>query len=91
LGTAKVNSGVWTPKKSTDGTLNDKLSASGTFALTGSAGSSGVFFGWFDGDQAGGRETSLAHDPQMLRNVVLGRVQPLGDFGDTQRFFEQKT
>jgi hypothetical protein len=38
-------------------TLNDKLSASGTFALTASAGSSGVFFGWFNSDA--GRESSL--------------------------------
>lgn len=38
-------------------TLNDKLSASGTFSLTGAAGSSGVFFGWFDSQQptGGGR------------------------------------
>ena len=34
-------------------TLNDKLTASGTFALTGTTGSSGVFFGWFKGDQPG--------------------------------------
>src|SRR5437773_7853186 len=40
-------------------TLSDKLTASGSFALTASSGSSGVFFGWFNGDQAGGRETSL--------------------------------
>jgi hypothetical protein len=38
-------------------TLNDRLSASGTFALTDSAGSSGVFFGWFNCDA--GRESSL--------------------------------
>jgi len=29
-------------------TLNDRLEASGTFALVKSSGSSGVFFGWFD-------------------------------------------
>jgi hypothetical protein len=38
-------------------TLHDRLSASGTFALTASAGSSGVFFGWFNSDA--GRESSL--------------------------------
>jgi hypothetical protein len=38
-------------------TLNDKLSASGVFALTESAGSSGVFFGWFNSDA--GRESNL--------------------------------
>jgi hypothetical protein len=35
-------------------TLGDKLTASGTFALTASSGSSGVFFGWFHPDQPGG-------------------------------------
>jgi hypothetical protein len=35
-------------------TLNDKLSASGTFALTATSGTSGVFFGWFHADQPGG-------------------------------------
>jgi hypothetical protein len=35
-------------------TLNDKLSASGTFALKGAAGSSGVFFGWFNSKQPSG-------------------------------------
>jgi len=38
-------------------TLNDKLSASGTFAITAPAGSAGVFFGWFDSTKppSGGR------------------------------------
>ena len=38
-------------------TLNDKLSASGTFALKGAGGGSGVFFGWFNSKQqtGGGR------------------------------------
>jgi hypothetical protein len=35
-------------------TLDDKLTASGTFALTGTAGSSGVFFGWFNSEQPDG-------------------------------------
>src|SRR5262249_10890956 len=35
-------------------TLKDKLGASGTFALKGAAGSSGVFFGWFNSNQATG-------------------------------------
>jgi hypothetical protein len=35
-------------------TLNDKLTASGTFALTASAGTTGVFFGWFHAQQPGG-------------------------------------
>jgi len=35
-------------------TLNDRLTASGTFALKGAAGSSGVFFGWFNSNQPTG-------------------------------------
>jgi hypothetical protein len=35
-------------------TLKDQLSASGTFALKGAAGSSGVFFGWFNSKQPSG-------------------------------------
>jgi hypothetical protein len=35
-------------------TLNDRLSASGAFALTASSASSGVFFGWFNAGQPGG-------------------------------------
>jgi hypothetical protein len=34
--------------------LDDKLTASGTFALKGAAGSSGVFFGWFNSEQPDG-------------------------------------
>jgi hypothetical protein len=34
-------------------TLNDKLTASGTFALTGTGRSSGIFFGWFNAEQPG--------------------------------------
>ena len=38
-------------------TLHDKLSASGTFAITAPGGSAGCFFGWFDGTKppSGGR------------------------------------
>jgi hypothetical protein len=35
-------------------TLNDKLTASGTFALRASAGTTGIFFGWFHSHQPGG-------------------------------------
>jgi hypothetical protein len=35
-------------------TLNDKLTASGTFALKGAAAGSGVFFGWFNSEQQDG-------------------------------------
>jgi hypothetical protein len=41
-------------------TLNDKLAASGTFALTASSGSSGAFFGWFKAEEpGGGRQNTL--------------------------------
>jgi hypothetical protein len=41
-------------------TLNDRLSASGTFALTASSGSSGAFFGWFNSKQPGnGRQSNM--------------------------------
>src|SRR6266542_742764 len=41
-------------------TLNDELSASGTFAITSSSGSSGAFFGWFKSDQPeAGRQNTL--------------------------------
>jgi hypothetical protein len=35
-------------------TLNDKLTASGTFALSASSAGSGMFFGWFNARQPGG-------------------------------------
>src|SRR5207244_7468063 len=41
-------------------TLHDKLKASGSFAITATAGSSGAFFGWFNGEQTGsGRRDTL--------------------------------
>jgi hypothetical protein len=41
-------------------TLNDSLSASGTFAITATSGSSGLFFGWFNaGNAEAGRQNSL--------------------------------
>ena len=41
-------------------TLSDKLHASGTFAITATAGSSGGFFGWFKAGEAdAGRQNSL--------------------------------
>jgi hypothetical protein len=40
--------------------LSDKLSASGTFAITATSGSSGAFFGWFSADYTGaGRRDTL--------------------------------
>jgi hypothetical protein len=41
-------------------TMNDKLHATGTIAITATAGSSGAFFGWFKADEAdAGRQNSL--------------------------------
>jgi hypothetical protein len=41
-------------------TLNDRLSAGGTFALTETRGSSGAFFGWFNSElTGGGRQSTL--------------------------------
>ena len=50
-------------------TLDDKLSASGTFALTKTSGSSGIFFGFFRAEQpgAGGRPDQLAGPGLGLR------------------------
>jgi hypothetical protein len=41
-------------------TLREKLSASGSFAITTTSGSSGAFFGWFNGERTGaGRRDTL--------------------------------
>jgi hypothetical protein len=41
-------------------TLHEKLSASGTFAITATSGSSGAFFGWFNAEHTGtGRRDTL--------------------------------
>jgi hypothetical protein len=41
-------------------TLHEKLTTSGAFAITRTAGSSGAFFGWFNGEQTGsGRRDTL--------------------------------
>src|SRR5262249_55216264 len=47
-------------KKIAPKTLDDKLMASGSFAITASHGSAGVFFGWFNEKKAGssGRPTN---------------------------------
>jgi hypothetical protein len=50
---------AWYADKIPDKTLNDRLSASGTFALTASSGSSGAFFGWFKEQRGDGRQNSL--------------------------------
>ena len=62
-GKGEIGGTIWrcsTPASYADAiapkTLNDKLSASGTFAITATAGSSGAFFGWFKADGAEGAD-----------------------------------
>jgi hypothetical protein len=67
-------------------TLDDKLSASGTFAMSDSHGSAGVFFGWFNSQQpSGGRESSLGFHlagagggARMSFRLVTGTNQACG-------------
>jgi hypothetical protein len=71
-------------------TLNDKLSASGTFAITKTTGGSGLFFGFFKGDQPGatGRPTnSLGLDmdgegagARLAVRLITGKNQSCGTF-----------
>jgi hypothetical protein len=50
---------AWYADKIPNKTLNDRLSASGSFAITASSGSSGAFFGWFREQEGSGRQNSL--------------------------------
>src|SRR5262245_59019914 len=71
-------------------TLDDKLSASGTFSLKGASGSSGVFFGWFNADQPGGsgrpvRSLGLDFDGEpsgarLAVRMINGSNKPCGTF-----------
>lgn len=71
-------------------TLDDKLSASGTFALTESSGGAGMFFGFFRAAQpgAGGRPTSSlgldmdceAHGGRLAVRLITGKNQSCGTF-----------
>lgn len=66
--------------------LNDPLSASGSFALTSSSGSSGVFFGWFNSAQpGGGRQSTLGlhfdgegGGARLALNLVTAQNQSCG-------------
>ena len=51
---SRASEPAWYGTKIPARTLEDKLSASGTFALTKSGASSGICFGWFNGQQPGG-------------------------------------
>jgi hypothetical protein len=58
--------------------LDDKLSASGTFAITKTSSNSGVFFGWFNSSQPGGTGRPVASlgmcmdcEPQGARLAVF--------------------
>jgi hypothetical protein len=67
-------------------TLNDKLSASGTFAITATAGSSGAFFGFFKAGEAdAGRQNSLGFrfagegsGARITFQLVTGKNQACG-------------
>jgi hypothetical protein len=71
-------------------TLDDALSASGTFALTKTSGSSGVFFGFFRSDQPGasGRPVSSLgldfdgepHGARLAVRLITGKNQACGTF-----------
>jgi hypothetical protein len=50
---------AWYADKIPAKTLNDRLTASGTFALTATSGSSGAFFGWFKEQEGIGRQNTL--------------------------------
>jgi hypothetical protein len=66
-------------------TLADKISASGTFAVTATSGSSGVFFGLFNGDQMVGRQDTLGcrlsgqgSGARLSLNLVTAKNQSTG-------------
>jgi hypothetical protein len=50
---------AWYADKISPKTLDDRLTASGTFALTATSGSSGAFFGWFKEQEGNGRQNTL--------------------------------
>lgn len=51
---ARASEPAWYGTKINPKTLDDKFSASGTFAITRAGGSGGVCFGWFNGNQIAG-------------------------------------
>jgi hypothetical protein len=71
-------------------TLEDRLTASGTFALTQSSGGSGVFFGFFRGEQPGasGRPTGSlgmdfdceGHGGRLAVRLITAKNQSCGTF-----------
>jgi hypothetical protein len=87
---SRANDPAYYAAKITPKTLDDKLTASGTFALTQTSGGSGIFFGFFRADQpgAGGRPTcSLgldidgeAHGGRLAVRLITARNQSCGTF-----------
>jgi hypothetical protein len=63
---------AWYAAKIAPKTLDDKLSASGTFALTKSGGSSGICFGWFNGQQPSGMGRPINSLGMMLSGSKTG-------------------
>jgi hypothetical protein len=64
---------AWYGAKIAPRTLDDKLSASGTFALTKSGASAGIFFGWFNGQQPSGMGR-----PMNSLGMMLSAAKPGG-------------
>lgn len=76
-------------EKTTPRTLDDKFSASGTFALTRTTASGGFFFGWFNASQRGGSRPvgSLGmdfdcekHGARLALRLITGQNQSCGTF-----------
>jgi hypothetical protein len=71
-------------------TLNDKLSASGSFALTATSTNSGVFFGWFNAEQPRGSGRPLnslgldfdgeGHGARLAVRMISGTNRTCGTF-----------
>ena len=66
-------------------TLSDRLTASGTFAITASVGSSGAFFGWFNSELPGERQSTLGFHfagqgkgARLTLRLVTGQNQSCG-------------
>ena len=78
---ARASYAVGIPTK----TLGDKLTASGTFAITASAGSTGAFFGFFNSELPGERQSTLGFHfagqgkgARLTLRLVTGRNQSCG-------------
>jgi hypothetical protein len=69
---SRASEPAWYAAKIAPKTLDDKLSASGTFALTKSGASSGICFGWFNGQQPSGMGRPVNSLGMMLSGAKPG-------------------